>query len=224
MSLDATEEKNTQSDVRPISGSFSDKDSFGVNKKGELVRVADTSTWAGVFENGLNVEDQYRREARNNEIESVIWTPPQHNIQPVSNYDCFKKYEDIETRYYDKKQYEPRGELPTTHTASNKQREKTARSRKRKVAKLSKMLLHQGYDFICGPDQITCECYQCEDNREYIDESTCDCCGEEKDVNHYNSIYSKEGTEMCNKCAMYECCRGCGWDSGGSLCICCRFW
>lgn len=58
MSLDSSEQKNMPIvkdwSFTPIQG-FADGSSFGVSDSGDLVHIADTSTWAGVFKNGLSL-------------------------------------------------------------------------------------------------------------------------------------------------------------------------
>lgn len=71
----------------------------------------------------------------------------------------------------------------------------------------------------CGPDQLTCTCYRCIENRR---EYTCGCCEKVDDnVQHYNSVFSKKGSMLCPSCYKCEACPGCGCEAGG-LCRYCR--
>ena len=75
----------------------------------------------------------------------------------------------------------------------------------------------------CVPDQSICMCYQCVYNRKNIKKLKCDSCGiEGYDVYKYNSVYNKNGSNLCDLCAENECCEGCGWESYGSLCEYCK--
>lgn len=54
----------------------------------------------------------------------------------------------------------------------------------------------------------------------------CEICGKAEGKNgsiiQIESVFSEEGTMMCNNCSINECCDGCGIETGGSLCIDCK--
>lgn len=63
----------------------------------------------------------------------------------------------------------------------------------------------------CGPDQLTCTCYRCIENRR---EYTCGWYGKVDDnVQHYNSVFSKKGSMLYPSCYKCEACPGCGWEA-----------
>lgn len=121
----------------------------------------------------------------------------------------------------------PRGPLPVTPRGQgDKQRAKEARTRKKKSFKRQAREKHENVNteicpetVKCGPDQLTCMCYQCVENRrEYM----CDCCGKVDDtVQHVNSVFSTKGSMLCFTCYECERCPGCGCEAGG-LCRYCR--
>lgn len=73
-------------------------------------------------------------------------------------------------------------------------------------------------------------CYQCSEVRDNCLRDNClkvgnecDICGKSEILpKYYNSISSDNGVFMCDNCASAECCQGCGFESGGSLCKYCR--
>lgn len=218
MSLDDFEEKNT-SKITPLKG-FADCKSFGLTPWGDIVRIADTSTWAGVFENGLSIEYQCVAEYLVKPVESVVHRSVPINIPQRKSYDSG-------VEYHDKKYYKENTKIPKTlqrtpeHPAKMKKLAKTLRSRKKKVDKPSKYISSD----VCTKKDLyiynsECECDQCADNLEW---RTCDCCGKvDLPLRVYLHCYHDTSSKMCDDCARYEICPGCGMYSGGSLCRFCR--
>jgi hypothetical protein len=215
MSLVNPKQKNI---IRPINY-FADGSDFGVTKTGELVRIVKTSTWAGVFENGLSVNKQYELETCVRTSESVIPVIKSSNIVKKVDYDDLLSIID-ELDYKTVKVL--RGSHPFTSTSSAKQRAKTARSRTKHQWSIERHVQRLEPELDCS--KVKCKCYSCTTNRKYIIKlDTCSCCGTYKpgDVKHYNSVFLKKGSLMCSICAKYECCPGCGWDAGG-ICKYCK--
>lgn len=202
MSLDDSQQKNMK--ITPI-GNFKDGMEYGLTNTGELVHISETSTWAGIFKNGLSVNKQL--ESRVRDVETVIQTTNTKNIQLKTYYSNSPLHE---TEY---KKVKQNSKHTTSRLSSCKQLKKTARSRRKKTWSREK------------PPQVVedkpaqlCNCDQCNEN------NTCNCCGKLAygDIKHYNSIFSSIGTWMCHLCAKDECCRSCGWESGGEYCRYCR--
>jgi hypothetical protein len=222
MSLDTNEKNITQ--ITPI-GMFADGNSFGIHD-GVLVNIADTTTWAGVFKNGLSVDEQFFHQIYVRPVDSVIPTPINTNSKAYHYY--FDYFDDLDhlddlDRLNDLNHKQKREQYGIS-SRSKKSKEKTARSRQRKRKKPQKIMSQQEIVSGCGYDQLICNCYQCIENKKtFIEQRICDCCGNgNDDLNYYNSIYSESQTKMCDSCAMCECCPSCGWESGGSYCRYCR--
>ena len=224
MSLDTIEQKNIpvvkEWGYTPIQG-FADGGSFGTTESGDVVHIADTSTWAGVFKNGLSVVGQYELKPPP-VVESAVQTKKTHDFLAHHGYD--ELFTIIDALDYKEKKV-PRG--PRLHTPRGKKREKEARAKKKTSFKKQSTEKHEDSDIYspniqiekCGPDQLTCTCYKCIENRR---EYTCGCCGKVDDnVQHYNSVFSKKGSMLCPSCYKCEACPGCGWEAGG-LCRYCR--
>ena len=61
------------------------------------------------------------------------------------------------------------------------------------------------------------------EKKPYHEEILCEICNIKKNTTKiYNSIFSKNGSMLCNDCCVNECCPGCGWESGGDVCSSCR--
>jgi hypothetical protein len=56
-----------------------------------------------------------------------------------------------------------------------------------------------------------------------VKKQVCDYCKKLSYVDHYDSIFSKNGEHLCSKCAAYECCNGCYMVVSGGLCSGCRY-
>ena len=201
MSLNNSDKKNMPKRVFAQIQGFVDSKDFGITDSGELVHIADTSTWAGVFKNGLSVVAQYELRPPP-ESESVL---PKKNH---ANLDARKSYDElfsISDNLIYKKPRVTRGPK-TPRRYGDKQRKKTARAQQKTSFKKSASEKHE-YIEKCDSKRI---------------ENMCGCCGKVCDtVQHINSVYSTKGSMMCFKCYQYEMCPGCGWESSG-LCRYCR--
>lgn len=82
MSLDTIEQKNIpvvkEWGYSFVQG-FADGGSFGTTESGDVVHIADISTWAGVFKNGLSVVGQYELKPPP-VVESAVQTKKTHDF------------------------------------------------------------------------------------------------------------------------------------------------
>jgi hypothetical protein len=226
---------------------FADSKDFGFTDSGNLVYIVDTSTWKGVFENGLDVVERYELRPPP-ESESVLPTKNLKNLNVRKGYDDLLSI--MENFIYKEKRVTSRNFTKKQRIYGNKKREKTARANKKKSYKNQANEKYQ-YTYIypsyaqtekCSPYQMTCNCYQCVENRlgytlyccgqcnncncyQCVENRmvyTCDCCGQCNDtVQHVNSVFSEKGSMICFMCYQSESCPGCGWEAGG-LCTHCR--
>lgn len=221
MSLDNFEEQNVPSIV-PLSG-FSDSESFGRRSDGMIVHIADTSTWAGVFKNGLSLDYDYGSKYLVKPVESVIQQSEPINIPQKKIMTSPSVYDDY---YYYKENTKVPRTLKYTPPDSFKLKkvEKTRRAKKKKIEKPSKyntaFETPEAYAETFH-NHLVCKCKRCADIREW---KMCDCCGE---MNlplriYQHCVHKNQESKMCDTCAQFETCPGCGMDSGGELCRFCR--
>ena len=209
MSLYTIEKKNIpvvkEWGYTPIQG-FADEGSFGVTDAGDLVHIADTSTWAGVFKNGLSVVGQYELKPPP-KAESVVQTKNPKN--PLYRQDYDELFLIIDALDYKEKKVKRGPLLCTPLRRGGKKRAKEARAKKKESFKKqsnekresSSMYSDTTRVDICRPNQLTCRCYQCVENPlEY----TCDFCGKaDETVHHVNSRFAKKWCMVFFSC--YQC-------------------
>jgi len=226
-------------------------DTFGFTSNGDVIyitkygmfdldpniqlTVTPSLSFCDVFKHGITLDSQFQFEiSKARQVETVIQKKILTNKKYFEIYDLDKyDLDKYDLDKYDLDKYDLYNNKKTAKSASFmlnkkniKQISKTARSRKKKIFKPNKLNEIENnkpfpndilYLDICNENQYICQCNQCIINK------TCQCCGVDKELTKYNSIYSINGSLMCDDCAKYECCGNCGWESGGSYCNYCRF-
>ena len=223
MSLD-TETKNIPNTInfRPITGGYIDQDKFGITESGDVIYVTNRNTWAEIFEHGLLLSLSpvifIQQEPKNitGERESS-YTKMSHPTRPYMSANFLQRVETHCRKLFPKYYTKPK----KTKEKSNKLRAKTKRSRKFKVEKPQKNIFYAQNQQDQQDQQDTKE----ELVNKCFTEWSVDTCSICKDsahtVMHYKSVFTKNGSYMCDECSRFECCPGCGWDTGGSVCRTC---
>lgn len=217
MSLDDTEHNNIKSTITPLYG-FSDANLFGTDSNGNIVHIADTSTWIGIVKNGLVLSTQYHNiQSSYKEIESIVVNKKIVNIpEQKPDYDVLdslmenKEHIDYNTQRFYKK----------LNTIKHKKKKNKNQYKKHKVKKSFKYFDYELNYYLHEDvlDELWDE--NCGINENY---ETCFCCKLYTDrISTYTShIYQHDDWEhICDECKIYYMCYGCGCVITHNGCLC----